>query len=239
MAKQKVESISDRIMQEKEFLNHAKANNGDGLTEDLEKHWVILYLTTLMHWIMETWKKNEDLFMISYGADREDYRNFLSAHQESLGIFNNSRVSEAIMFTQQLIDSDMLKADKYRTAEQKQRIRKLLDDRRKLFLYKYSLTHLHNFIAGMNGFLKADGISGIRDLDEAERKLQAGIHRKEQEAAGVIANFITESDEVKETLAPGDVSPTTSAVAPLAPKTAGWKPKKASLVDMVLRMYTK
>ena len=243
-ARDKVDSLYDRLRMEKEFLKQAKANNGDGLSNDMTRHWVYIYTTSLMHWLMVTWRKNEDAFSIMYNAKPEDYFDFLETHQKSLGMFNNPKISVSIQFTQDLLKSKFLERNRYRTPAQKEMVKRLLDDRRKLFLYKYSLTHLENFLNGLSDFISQEKVPFEGDLRSEQTKTLEVLHKYETEGAKAASNLVHDHEklmELEKSEGTGH-SPTPSVPPTQGPdkaKTAGWSPKKGSLVDKVLGLVYK
>lgn len=238
-AQDKVDSLYDRLRMEKEFLKQAKANNGDGLSDGMTRHWVYIYTTSLMHWLMVTWRKNEDAFAIMYNAKPEDYFDFLETHQKSLGMFNNPKISVSILFTQDLLKGKFLERNRYRTPAQKEMVKRLLDDRRKLFLYKYSLTHLENFLSGLSDFISQEKVPFEGDLKNEQTKTIGMLHKYETEGAKAASDLVHDYDklmglEKEEGPSHSAIPPLSSLPGPDKVKTAGWAPRKGSLVDRVL-----
>jgi hypothetical protein len=179
-----------------------------------------------------------------YNAKPEDYFDFLETHQKSLGMFNNPKISVSIQFTQDLLKSKFLERNRYRTPAQKEMVKRLLDDRRKLFLYKYSLTHLENFLNGLSDFISQEKVPFEGDLRSEQTKTLEVLHKYETEGAKAASNLVHDHEklmELEKSEGTGH-SPTPSVPPTQGPdkaKTAGWSPKKGSLVDKVLGLVYK
>jgi len=198
LAERQLERYEDLLQRDMEFLNRAKSNNGDGLTEEQERHWVSLYLGTIMHWFFWVWNRNSNTFEKVFNAKQGDFDKFLSMHQKHLGMFNTARVSKAIMYAQEALEKAPV--GKFSSPEEKEHYQGFLDSRRQLFLQKYSLTHMHGFLEGVKKFMVKENLTGISDLEKDLRTLQDGISKQEKEAVATVSEFIHDTEKVVEDL---------------------------------------
>jgi hypothetical protein len=224
LAERQLERYEDLLQRDMEFLDRAKANNGDGLTEEQERHWVSVYLGTIMHWFFWVWNRNTNTFEKVFNAKQGDFEKFMSMHQKHLGMFNTARVSKAIMYAQEALEKAPV--GKFSSPEEKERYQGFLDSRRQLFLQKYSLTHMHGFLEGIKKFMVKENLTGISDLEKDLKTLSAGISKQEQEATSTISEFVHDTEEVVK-----DLQEKPAEKAPVIQEDA--QVKKASSISAV------
>ena len=222
LAKKQIDNLEDQINGWKEHLSTAKSNGGMGLDPIQEKQWTTLFLGQVMHWVTWVWERNKHIFESVFDARPQDYTKFLEMHQSKLGVFNNPRVSKAVGFVSETLENPNLASNKHRTEAQKKQVHELLAERKRLFLYKYSLTHMYSLLDAVKSVIGKHNITGISDINSVEEELK----HMEHEAAGVVADFIQDSSEVASAMSVAGMAPTSTPVV-----------KNASIIDKAIKLF--
>lgn len=237
-AKNQIISINDRLRETQREAVDAKNRGSSGsettLSEEKLNHWVSLYVRYIAKWIMEIWERNKFGMASIFNASPEHLDKFIEVNQKLLGPVNSLGASKAIMNTQNLLkDSEAYHTPRqHRTNEQNRMIQRLLQKRRDLFLEKYSMSHLDVIMNGLKNFIRNNKLEGSGIENSKEYTTLATNVRKENEAieaeASQVESEIT-SPKIYEVLG---VDRNAAMI-----RKSFLRPKRASLVEKVLKMY--
>ena len=180
-------------------LNYAKKHGGVGIDNVTQQRWAKAFLSMLMHNFMWIWDRNMEAFERQFNARASEYYKFLDDHKDILGTFNNGRVSKAITFVSDLLRDPERLPTKYRTANKTAEMKRLLDLRRKLFLYKYSLANIGVLTTGFEDYADEKGIvvkDGIAELTKYDTELKHKETATENELAQAVDAFQRSNPEL-------------------------------------------
>lgn len=197
LAHNEIERLDDLIDGWSKSLSHAKANGGNGLSEQEERMWSRMFLNQIMHWLMWVWNRNADRFEKVFNAREEDFDKFSKAVQSRVGMFNNPRVNKLMMQLTETIDQ--VGGERYKNMPEaaKKKLKSLKNARSRLFMYKYSLSHLKDLMDNIRVWADKHDLEVDR---KQERETQKALEKAMKDATNLAAETAYDLDDFEKTL---------------------------------------